>query len=143
MDDVNSSNLLDNSSEWVLDTRKASVVIGAGDVGFVIFELDQEQLKSVNSFTQRVALRWRFDILQGLDSDITFSILKGKCATASERRNADTIIANRLVKGGAGGEIDANAFSIQRSCTVVWSNQHSWIRPRTIKYVLEAIVMDD
>ena len=141
--DHHQDDIPNHSSERVLETRKASLVIGAGDVGVVAFELDPELLKSVNSFTQRIALRWRFDILQGPDSDIAFSILKGKCTSAFERRNADTVIPNRTVKGGAGGEIDEHAFSIQRSCTVVWSNQHSWIRPRTIKYILEAIVMDD
>lgn len=139
----NNASMNDGNGEWVLDTRKASIVIGAGDVGIVLFELNPDQLKSVNSFTQRIALRWRFDILQGSDSDITFTILKGKCTTAAQRRNADTMIQNRMVKGGAGGEIDENAFSIHRSCTIVWSNQHSWIRPRTIKYILEAIVMND
>ena len=132
-----------DGGERVLDTRKASLVIGAGDVGVVVFALNPEQFKTFNHFTQRIVLRWRFDILQGPDADITFGVWKGSCLTAAERKNtSDAIISKRHVKGGAGGEID-HAFSVRQSCTMAWSNEHSWVRPRTIKYIFEAILMDD
>jgi hypothetical protein len=130
------------TNEFVLDTRKASLVIGAGDVGVCVFELDTDLLKSsVNTFTQRIVLRYTFDLLPN-DTDIVFSLYKGSCQTKSQRRNADTYIKDRMVKSGAGGEVD-DAFSIGRACTLIWSNEHSWIRPRTVKYTIDAIVVDD
>jgi hypothetical protein len=138
---MNNSNTNSRHPERILDTRRASLVIGAGDVGVMVFALDLDVLKSVNTFTQRIALRWQFDIVPD-DADVSLSIYKGECTTKAERRSAGTILPNRLVKSGAGGDVDENAFSIGRSCTMVWSNEHSWIRPRTIKYILEAIVMD-
>jgi myosin heavy subunit len=130
-----------NADERILDSKKASVVIGAGDVGVQVFELDKDLLQSVNSFTERVILRWTFDLAKE-DADISFSVLKGSCVTANERRNADALVKDRLVKGGAGGEID-QAFAIGRACTLVWSNSKSWIKPRTVRYNLEAVVVSD
>ena len=129
------------ADERILETMTASLVIGAGDVGVRVFELDKDLLQTVNSFTERVILRWKFDLAQE-DADISFSILKGSCTTAHARRNADVLVKDRLVKGGAGGEMD-HAFAIGRACTLVWSNSKSWIRPRTVRYHLEAVVLLD
>jgi myosin heavy subunit len=131
----------DISPERILQSNKASLVVGAGDVGSQVFVLDKELVKTINAFTERVVLRWAFDLTQE-DADISFSILKGSCSTASERRNADALIQDRIVKGGAGGETE-NAFAIGCACTVVWSNSKSWIRPRTIRYNLVAVVISD
>lgn len=127
--------------ERILDSTNASLVVGAGDVGMRVYFLELEQIQTVNFLTERVLLRWTFDLTQE-DSDISFSILKGACETAADRRLADKLIQERVVTGGAGGEVD-NAFSIGRACTLVWSNSKSWIRPRTIKYSVQAVVLMD
>jgi hypothetical protein len=67
------------------------------------------------------------------DADIMFSIVKGK---------KDAILTDRLVKGGAAGETD-NAFDVGRECTLTWSNRKSWIRPRTVKFNISAVVLSD
>ena len=130
-----------SSDERILASKRASMVIGAGDVGSKVFALDPETIKSVNQFTERVVLRWHFD-LTAQDVDCLFSILKGSCETASECKNADALIRDRHVVGGAGGETE-NAFAIGRACTLLWSNKKSWVRPRTVKYILEAVVLGD
>jgi hypothetical protein len=129
------------TDERILDSKKASLLIGAGDVGVQVFELDTDLIQSVNTFTERVILRWTFDLAKE-DTDISFSILKGACATANARRSADALVKDRLVKGGAGGEID-QAFAIGLACTLVWSNSKSWIKPRTVRYTVEAVVVSD
>ena len=45
---------------------------------------------------------------------------------------ADPVMKSCLVFGGGGGEVHS-AFVVQNACTRVWSNEHSWVRPRTIK----------
>jgi hypothetical protein len=103
--------------------------------------LDTEFLKSVNQFTEHVVLRWSFDLMHE-EADILFSILKGDWETSNVRKGADNLIAARLVTGGAGGETD-NAFSIGQACTLVWDNTKSWIRPKTVKFKVEAVVLSD
>lgn len=129
------------SEERVLASKKASMVIGAGDVGIKAFCLEPDVIKTVNHLTERVVLRWHFD-LTATDVDCLFSILKGPCKTAADCKKADALIRDRHVVGGAGGETE-NAFAIGRGCTMVWSNQKSWVRPRTVKYTLEAVVLCD
>jgi len=136
-----SDNLEANIDERVIASKKASMVIGAGDIGMKVIALDPELIKSVNHLTERVVLRWHFD-LTATDVDCMFSILKGSCETLSDCKKADALIRDRHVVGGAGGECD-NAFAIGRACTAVWSNKKSWIRPRTVKYTLEAVVLSD
>ena len=116
-------------------------MVGAGDHGMRVFRVDPDLLKTVNQYSERVVLRWEFD-LTAADVDVMFSILKGACEAASEVRKADAIVRDRRVVGGAGGETE-NAFAVGRACTLVWSNQHSWVRPRTVQYSLEAVVLAD
>lgn len=136
-----STKALKDEIERILDSRSGSLVIGAGDVGARAFVLDTEFLKSVNQFTEHVVLRWSFDLMHE-EADILFSILKGDWETSNVRKGADNLIAARLVTGGAGGETD-NAFSIGQACTLVWDNTKSWIRPKTVKFKVEAVVLSD
>mmetsp|Transcript_20802 Transcript_20802/g.29364 ORF Transcript_20802/g.29364 Transcript_20802/m.29364 type:complete len:536 (-) Transcript_20802:776-2383(-) len=119
--------------------KTSSLVIGAGDVGFTIMELQGKELALGNN--ERIVLRWKFDITPS-DMNIDFNILKGKCDDEIKRSRADYIIRKRTVVGGAGGETEM-AFAVQNACTVLWSNTKSWIRPRTIKYELEAFAVID
>ena len=129
------------SGERIIASKTASMVIGAGDIGNKVFVLDPDIVKSVNHLTERVVLRWHFD-LTAKDVDCLFSILKGSCETGAECKLADALVRERHVVGGAGGETE-NAFAIGRACTLVWSNKKSWVRPRTVKYSLEAVVLND
>eukprot|EP00521_Asterionellopsis_glacialis_P009262 CAMPEP_0195287160 /NCGR_PEP_ID=MMETSP0707-20130614/4337_1 /TAXON_ID=33640 /ORGANISM="Asterionellopsis glacialis, Strain CCMP134" /LENGTH=531 /DNA_ID=CAMNT_0040346889 /DNA_START=53 /DNA_END=1648 /DNA_ORIENTATION=- len=119
--------------------KTSSLVIGAGDVGFTIMELQGQALALKEN--ERIVLRWKFDITPS-DMSIDFNILKGKCDDNMKRSRADYIIKKRTVAGGAGGETEM-AFAVQNACTVLWSNTKSWIRPRTIKYELEAFAVVD
>ena len=88
---------------------------------------------------ESVLLRWKFDITPN-DVDIVFSILKGQYEDRKAMREADAIMRNRTVVSGGGGEVQG-AFVKQNACTLVWSNEHSWVRPRSIKYVVEAFAV--
>ena len=57
-----------------------------------------------------------------------------------KRKEADAIIRYRVVVGGGGDEVQG-AFAVQNTCTLVFSNEHSWVRPRSIKYSLEAFAI--
>ena len=85
-----------------------------------------------------VILRWKFDLTPS-DLDIVFSILKGRLDNREKNaiKNAHSLVRERRVIGGGGGEVEG-AFVIQNACTFVFSNEHSWVRPRTIKYEVEA-----
>ena len=87
---------------------------------------------------ETVILRWKFDITPN-DQDIGFSILKGK-VDDKNIKTADAVVRERVVLGGGGGEVQG-AFAVQNACTLIWSNQQSWVRPRTVKYVVEALAM--
>jgi hypothetical protein len=130
----------DNPAERSLMVKHGSFVVGAGDVGARVFTLTADQVKSV-LLSERVVLRWRFDLIPSEDSDISFSVMRGACDTPALRRSADFIIKNRAVKSGAAGETES-AFT-QRACTIEWDNSKSWIRPKTVKYEVEAIVLSD
>jgi hypothetical protein len=129
----------DNPEERILMSKNGSFVVGAGDTGARVFSLTADEVKSV-LLSERVVLRWRFD-LTGDASDISFSVMRGACDTPALRRSADFIIKNRTVRSGAAGETES-AFT-QRSCTIEWDNSKSWIRPQTVKYEVEAIVLSD
>lgn len=120
-------------TERHLWTKSSSLVIGAGTLAFRYIELGNNQVMEFET----VILKWKFDITPN-DSDIVFSILKGKVNEKQMKdKNTSALIQNRVVLGGGGGEIQ-NPFTIQNTCTLVFSNEHSWIRPRTIKYEVEA-----
>jgi hypothetical protein len=131
-----------SQNERVLSAHTGSMVVGAGDVSIKLVALDDDMVRSVR-FTDRVVMRWQFEIKSSLDDpDIRFSVVKGKCVTKAEQKRAEALLKERSVKSGGEGEIE-NAFDYQRSCTVLWSNIHSWIRPRTIRYSLEAVVISE
>jgi hypothetical protein len=126
--------------ERILFTKSASLVVGAGDIGVRVLQLDEDQLKTLKR-SDRVVLRWQFD-MKSEDLDIRFSVLKGACDTVAKRKKADYLIKDRAVKGGAGGEME-NAFAVQNASTLLWSNVKSWIKPKTIRYSIEAVVVND
>jgi hypothetical protein len=121
----------DQDQERVLCTQKGSFVVGAGDSQSRTVMLDNDMAKTVR-FSERVVLRWTFDLMTE-DADIMFRIVKGK---------NDAIVTDRLVTGGAAGETE-NAFDVGRDCTLTWSNRKSWIRPRTVKFNISVIVLND
>ena len=123
-----------NSSEKLLFSRTGSLVIGAGDVQSKIISLG-EHASSVDS--RFVILRWKFDS-SPTDLTIDFNIMKGKCETPSDYAKAGYLIKDREVKEGAGGETEG-AFNVDAACTILWSNQKSWIRPRTVKYSFDIV----
>jgi hypothetical protein len=129
-----------SSQERILWSGNGSLVVGAGDVGVRVVALDAEHVSQVR-LSDRVILRWQFD-LTTTDCTIDFSILKGACETKASQAKADYFIHNRMVNGGAAGDVE-NAFAIQNACTLLWSNQKSWVRPRTVKYTVHAIVVTD
>jgi hypothetical protein len=132
--------IMDSMHERILWSGNFSLVVGAGDVGIRVVTLDQEHIAQVR-LSDRVILRWQFD-LTTTDCTIEFSILKGACETKASQAKADSLVPNRMVNGGAAGDVE-NAFAIQNACTLLWSNQKSWIRPRTVKYTVTAIVVTD
>jgi hypothetical protein len=130
----------DGSAERVLFSIPGSLVIGAGDRGCHVVELSADDVTSVKR-SERVILRWRFDLVQD-DAEIEFSILKSKCETKQKQKNADYLIKDRAVVGGAAGESE-NAFAIQNSCTLLWCNSKAWIRPKTVRFNIEAVAIED
>ncbi|KAL7539848.1 hypothetical protein ACHAXR_009665, partial [Thalassiosira sp. AJA248-18] len=122
--------------ERQLWTKSSSLVVGAGMIGHAFFELGQVHIEPYET----VILRWKFDLTPG-DLDIYFSVLKGICEGKKNQRVADACFRHRHVKGGGGGDV-SGAFAKQNACTLVWSNEMSWVRPRTIKYTVEAMAIE-
>jgi hypothetical protein len=122
--------------ERILWTKSSSLVVGAGMVGQAFLELGSVQIESYETVT----LRWKFDLTRD-EEDIYFSILKGICEEKRKQRNADACFRNRHVKGGGGGDV-SGAFAVQNACTLVWSNEMSWFRPKTIKWTVEAVAIE-
>jgi len=127
----------DKITERKLWTKSSSVVIGAGTSECHVIELGENQVMDFET----VILRWKFDITPG-DVDIFFSMLKGAVDGRDKNavKGASALINQRRVLGGGGGEVQG-AFVIQDACTLLWSNEHSWVRPRTIVYVVEAFAV--
>lgn len=115
-------------------TKQANLVVGAGMVGGRTVDLGPVQVHANES----VVLRWKFDLTPA-EVDILFSILKGRWEynSAAKLKDADALFRDRLVKGGGAGEV-TGAFAVQGACTLVWNNSKSWVRPKTIKYTVEA-----
>jgi len=124
------------SSERKLWTKSSSLVVGAGMVGQIFIELGSVQIESYET----VILRWKFDLTRE-EEDIYFSILKGICEDKRRQRGADACFRNRHVKGGGGGDV-SGAFAVQNACTLVWSNEMSWFRPKTIKWTVDAVAIE-
>ena len=131
---------LESAEERVIWTKKAAMIVGAGDVGSYVAELDKDIARKIR-MSERLVLRWQFD-LSGEDLDIIFSIARGKCEAKSGAKQSDPLLSQRRVLGGAAGEVE-HAFNVDYSCTLLWSNVKSWIRPKTVKYTLSAVVLAD
>mmetsp|Transcript_49187 Transcript_49187/g.73124 ORF Transcript_49187/g.73124 Transcript_49187/m.73124 type:complete len:644 (+) Transcript_49187:204-2135(+) len=126
----NNEGKMEEQTERRLWMKMSSKVIGAGDVGSYLVELGTHEIAD----NEIILLRWKFDVTPS-DHEIDFSIVKGQ-----SRDGRDCICNNRTVLGGAGGDVEG-AFSVQNACTLVWSNKKSWVRPRTVKFTVEAIAM--
>ena len=122
--------------ERKLWTKSSSLVVGAGMVGQTFLELGQVHIEPYET----VILRWKFDLTPA-DLDIYFSVLKGIHEDKKKQRGADACFRQRHVKGGGGGDV-SGAFAIQNACTLVWSNEMSWVRPRTIKWTVDAVAIE-
>ena len=123
-----------DGSENLLFKNSGSMVIGAGDFGNTVVELGEHAMKVDARF---VVLRWKFDCSPS-DHDISFNIAKGKCETKAEQKKASYLVKDRIITGGAGGETEL-AFTTDHACTIIWSNEKSWIRPRTVQYSVEVV----
>lgn len=128
---TNEGNMNTNNGK-TLYSKVGSLVVGAGDAGHLVIEL-----KNYVDTGARLLLKWKFDALPS-DCSTHFNIMKGKCQTPKAQTGATYLIRDRLVTGGAAGELEG-VFSDQNECTLLWSNSKSWIRPRTVKYSLEVI----
>ncbi|KAL9189218.1 hypothetical protein ACHAXT_011708 [Thalassiosira profunda] len=122
--------------ERKLWTQSSSVVVGAGTVGHAVLELGQVHIEPYET----VVLRWKFDVTPG-DLDIYFSVLKGIHEDKKKQRGADACFRNRHVMGGGAGDV-SGAFAVQNACTLVWSNEMSWVRPRTVKWTVDAVAIE-
>jgi len=123
--------------ERKLWTRSSSLVVGAGMVGLALLELSPDT--HIEPY-ETVILRWKFDLTPA-DLDIYFSVLKGVHEDRRAQRTADACFRRRHVKGGGGGDV-SGAFAVQNACTLVWSNEMSWVRPRTIKWSVDAVAIE-
>ena len=125
-----------NDNERILWTKSSSLVVGAGMVGQAQIELGQVQIEAYET----VILRYKIDLTPS-DLDCYFSVLKGLVDdNPKTRRVADACFRGRHVQGGGGGDV-TGAFAKQNACTLVWSNEKSWVRPRTVKWTVEAIAV--
>jgi len=121
-------------TERKLWTQSSSLVISAGTIECRVIDFGDHRVMDFET----IILRWKFDLTPN-NMDIMFSLLKGKFnkRDRTAMKNANSLIRERRVVGGGGGEVEG-AFAIQNACTFVFSNEHSWIYPRTIKYEIEA-----
>ena len=126
---------VDNQSsvdEHVLWIKSSSLVVGAGDSVAHLVELGQISKPIDPSF---VLLRYKIDISPA-DSDIVFSIYKG-----TDRHKHSVVIDQRRMHGGGAGDVDGVFDNSTKICTLIFCNRHSWIRPRTIKFHLQAVII--
>ena len=122
--------------ERTLWSKTSSLVVGAGLAGHTVLCLGTVRVAP----SETIILRWRFDLTPA-DLDILFSVLKGACEDKKAQRGADACFRRRHVQGGGGGDV-SGAFAKQNTCTLVWSNEMSWVRPRTIKWTVEAVAVE-
>jgi len=90
--DAANSSTVSNPGQRLLFVKNSSLVIGAGDVGFILVELKEYALQL--QMGERVLLRWKFDITPA-ELSAEFNILKGNCATLQKQARADYIIKDR------------------------------------------------
>jgi hypothetical protein len=124
-------------NEKKLFDKQGSMVIGAGDFAFCNIELGEHVMTHDTRF---VVLNWKFDF-SPTDHTISFNICKGKLTSKSEFKKASYLIQDRIVYGGAGGESQLAFTTDDHTCTLMWSNEKSWIRPRTVKYQVEVVAL--
>jgi len=129
------------TAERRLWSKSSSKVIGAGMAITHCLTLGEDVALAD---TEVVLLRWKFDVTP-MDMDINFAIYKGNITddNASKGKHAsgpEYLVEPRTVHGGAGGEV-ASAFAIQGACTLEWSNKRSWVRPRAIKFTVDAFAV--
>lgn len=129
-----------SSRDRKLWTEQSSLVVGAGMEGSYVVEYQTSNEAHQLKEGELILLRWKFDLTPS-DMDICFSIYKGKYEHKKWDK-ADSLILNRTVLGGGGGDIEG-AFAVQNACTLVWSNTHSWVRPRTVKFVVEVYAVTE
>ena len=110
-------------TERKLWTQSSSLVISAGTIECRVIDFGDHQVMDFET----IILRWKFDLTPN-NMDIMFSLLKGKFnkRDRTAMKNANSLIRERRVVGGGGGEVEG-AFAIQNACTFVFSNEHSWI----------------
>jgi len=133
--EMKDSDKWNSSIERRLWSKTSSLVVGAGMSQWHVIELGECHLQD----NETVLLRWQFDITPS-DTNTVFTILKGRCTDKKDLRDADAVLKQRLVQGGAGGEVQG-AFAVKNACTLVWSNANAWIRPRSIKYTVDAFAV--
>merc|ERR1711862_298795 len=128
------------SSERRLWSKSSSKVIGAGMIITHCLSLGDDV---VLGDAEVVLLRWKFDVTP-MDMDIDFAIYKGNITDDSDKgkyaSGPEYLVEPRTVHGGAGGEV-TSAFAIQGACTLEWSNKRSWVRPRAIKFTVDAFAV--
>jgi len=108
--------------ERLLSTYSSSAVIGAGMCHKEVLEFGKHRLEENES----VVLRWRFDVIPQ-DLDICFSLVRGRYEVLYKISDADYIIRDRMVHGGAGGE-NEGVFTINNATTLIFSNEKAWVR---------------
>jgi len=121
-----------DTNERFLWKKSSSMVVGAGLQGTYVADLGDVVLHA----NETVLLRWKIDVTPA-DSDIVFSLFNGRCEDKKLRTKAKTLIDKRMVKGGGAGDVE-KTFVVDKACTLLFCNTHSWIRPRTIKFTLQA-----
>lgn len=122
------SNLI-YTNEQVIWNKSSSLVVGAGDSVSHLVELGDISLPTDPSL---IVLRYKLDISPA-DSDIVFSIFKG-----TKREKNSIVVNERKMHGGGAGDIDG-VFDTDKTCSLLFCNRHSWIRPRTVKFQLQAL----
>jgi len=83
----------ENGQERILQTYKGSLVIGAGDVGYKVLQLESN---TVLEQEERIVLRWKFDLTPA-ELSVVFSLFKGVCDSSEKQSRADYLIQDRCV----------------------------------------------
>ena len=101
--------------------KHGSLVVGAGDAGSKVFELDQEEAATLSN-DEHMVFRWKFDVAPA-DLSVVFSLLKGICDSPDKQSRADYIIQNRYV---------TCKWNVRVLLVYVWCACTEWCIPVTI-----------
>jgi len=125
---INTNGFISEKKLW---SKESTVVIGAGMIWLETISLNDCNITR----NENLLLRWSFNVIPQY-MDVTFSILKGKF-NENDRisRHVDAFIRNRRINGGD-GDVE-KVFDEYNVCSLLWSNKHSWVRPKSVKYVIE------